>query len=181
MARKRPVVREVSYGLYERFEADGKGLPGVQAFTTAVPPEVGREFGFILNIKGGRGLKLAWEIDHPRIPSRGPDTAPGISPGISPGTAPDTAPGGAPGGDPDGQRGAVMPPFRGEAFVRSSDFDFFLGDALWEPLAWMVGEWTLSVSMEGQVVNRRTFEVLPPAPPPGVGGPGTDWDALPVQ
>ncbi|MEM1447149.1 MAG: DUF3859 domain-containing protein [Planctomycetota bacterium] len=68
MARKRPVISEVSHGLYAPFEKRGKSLPEHLTFTTAVPPEVGQEFGYILNIKHGRGLRIGFEIAHPRIP-----------------------------------------------------------------------------------------------------------------
>ncbi|MEM8781822.1 MAG: DUF3859 domain-containing protein [Planctomycetota bacterium] len=141
MARKRPVVQEVSYGLYERFEERGKALPKLRTFTTAVPPEVGQEFGYILKIKHGRGLKIAFEIDHPRVP---------------------------------GKDGQVMPPFRGEVFVRTNDFDFFLGDALWEPVESLLGPWTLTTRLDGRVVAKRTFDVAVP-------DRFVDWDDLPVQ
>jgi len=153
MARKRPAVSEVSYGLYERFEATGKGLPKLREFTTAVPATAGQEFGFIIKIKHGRGLRIDFEIDHPAIPAPGSDS----------------------GSDRD--TGEVMKPFRGEVFVRDSDFDFFLGDALWEPVTHMLGEWTLSVTLDGKVVNRRTFEVVEPATPGAV----ETWGDLPVQ
>ncbi|MEO0514830.1 MAG: DUF3859 domain-containing protein [Planctomycetota bacterium] len=145
MARKRPVIQEVSYGLYDRFEAEGKGLPRVREFTSAVPAVVGQEFGFVIKIKHGRGLRIDFEIDHPRILHR--------------------------------ETGDVMEPFRGEVFVRDSDFDFFLGDALWEPIEQMIGEWTLSTKLDGKLVNRRTFEVVRP---PEVGAVAS-WDDLPVQ
>lgn len=145
MARKRPVIQEVGYGLYERFKAEGKGLPKLREFTTAVPAAVGQEFGFIIKIKHGRGLRIDFEIDHPGIPHA--DT------------------------------GEVMEPFRGAVYVRDSDFDFFLGDALWEPIEQMLGEWTLSTKLDGKVVNRRTFEVVQPPAPGGV----ESWDDLPVQ
>lgn len=144
MARKRPQVDEVSYGLYDRFDPSGKGLPRVVEFTTAVPPEVGREFGYVLKIRGGRGLTIEFEIDHPRVP------------------------------DADG---AVMEPFRGREFVRSSEFEFFLGDALWGPVEWMVGEWRLTTWLEGKRVHRRTFEVMPP--PPELGE--VELESLPMQ
>jgi hypothetical protein len=141
MARKRPVIREVSYGLYERFDAEAKTLPKHVEFTGRVPPEAGQEFGFILNLKQARGLTIDFKIDHPRIP------------------------------DPEGK---VMPPFRGEVFVLNSDFDFFLGDALWEPIEQMLGPWTLSCRIAGRPAHRRVFDVaLPPRVP--------DWNRLPMQ
>ncbi|MEM1110016.1 MAG: DUF3859 domain-containing protein [Planctomycetota bacterium] len=150
MAKKRPLVQEVSYGLYEPFESEGKALPvlsGDGAFTARVPAVVGQEFGYILKVKHGRGMRLAFEIDHPGIP------------------------------DADG---VVREPFRGEVFVRNSDFDFFLGDALWEPLEHMLGEWTLTCRLADKVVAKRTFEVVPQANLEG-DPDGWDWDALPMQ
>lgn len=150
MAKKRPSVQEVSYGLYEPFESEAKALPvlsGGGAFTTRVPAVVGQEFGYILKVKHGRGMTLAFEIDHPGIP------------------------------DADG---VVRPPFRGEVFVKSSDFDFFLGDGLWEPIEHMLGPWTLTTRLADQVVARRTFDVI--AEPHLEGPPDNwDWDGLPMQ
>ncbi|MEM8496133.1 MAG: DUF3859 domain-containing protein [Planctomycetota bacterium] len=146
MARKRPVIQEVNYGLYERFDAKGKGLPKLLAFTTAVPAVMGQEFGFIIKIKHGRGLRIDFEIDHPQVPD---------------------------------QDGEVMAPFRGEVFVRGSDFDFFLGDALWEPIESMLGEWTLSTKLDGKEVNRRTFEVV--ALQDSTSDRLSEWDDLPMQ
>ncbi len=141
MARKRPKVSVVSYGLYERFDATARELPKLDRFSTAVPLRLGQEFGYVLNIKHGRGLKIDFEIAHPRVPDRA---------------------------------GVVMTPFRGDQFVRTSDFDFFLGDALWEPLDAMVGEWTLTTRLDGREVARRTFEVLD-------GSEVPDAEDLPVQ
>ena len=140
MAKRRPQVTEVSHGLYERFDAEGDALPKVEEFTTRVPAEVGREFGFILRIQHARGLTLSFEIDHPRIP--------------------------------DG-KGGVMPPFRGEQFIDTSDFHFFLGDALWAPLDHMVGPWALSVHLAGERIAARTFDVQRPTLPA--------WDEVPMQ
>ncbi len=162
MARRRPVISEVSYGLYSRFEAGGKGLPGVVRFTTAVPAVVGQEFGLIVKIKQGRGLLIDWEIEHPRVPSA---------------------------------EGGVMAPFMGSEYVRTQDYDFFLGDALWEPLIHMVGEWKLTVNLDRKTAAQRTFEVLAPEgtilPTAGTGEiepnfPArgihpSDYDQLPMQ
>lgn len=69
--------------------------------------------------------------------------------------------------------GVVMAPFRGELFIDSSDHRFFLGDALWEPLADMVGPWTLTTTLGGKQVARRTFEVQRPDLPA--------WDEVEMQ
>ncbi|MEM1110023.1 MAG: DUF3859 domain-containing protein [Planctomycetota bacterium] len=68
MAKKRPTVREMSYGFYKPFEAQGKALPMLSAdgaFATRVPAPRGQEFGYILKVKHGRGMRLTLESEHP--------------------------------------------------------------------------------------------------------------------
>ena len=56
--------------------------------------------------------------------------------------------------------GEVAPPFTGELYVRSNDWDFFLGDSIWEPLADKIGTWRLLTAIEGMVLEDRTFEMI---------------------
>ncbi len=65
MARKKLQVRMVSYGIYSDFDRDSKQLPDIEDFTVDIPAIEGIEFGYILNIKGGRGQKLDFVIEHP--------------------------------------------------------------------------------------------------------------------
>jgi hypothetical protein len=65
MARKKPEVRMVSYGLYTPFEKGSKELPHVLEFTETVPARVGVEFGYILEIRKARGATLSYTIEHP--------------------------------------------------------------------------------------------------------------------
>lgn len=65
MAKKNPDIRMVSYGRYTPFEKGGKELPKVLEFTTQIPARLGEEFGYILNIRQGRGLTLDFTIEHP--------------------------------------------------------------------------------------------------------------------
>ena len=101
--------------------------------TQRLEAAVGREFGFVLHLERARGLELAWEIDHPGVPD---------------------------GADPEGP---PLAPFRGTEHVPTPVWDFYLGDALWEPLHRMVGPWRMSVSLESRVLHRVEFLVTPPA------------------
>lgn len=56
--------------------------------------------------------------------------------------------------------GKVMPPFVGTYFVNSNDFEFFLGDTIWEPADDKRGTWTLVVSYKGKEVARKCFNIF---------------------
>jgi len=55
--------------------------------------------------------------------------------------------------------GEIMPPFEGSYFVNSNDFQFFLGDTVWEPVDDKRGEWILSVRYKEEVIARKTFQL----------------------
>ncbi|WP_145082882.1 DUF3859 domain-containing protein [Aureliella helgolandensis] len=59
--------------------------------------------------------------------------------------------------DADGQ---PRPPFDGEVFVRTNDWDFFLGDTIWEPIHDKLGDWRLVVELEGRVVAEKVFQLF---------------------
>jgi len=65
MPKQKPDVKIESYGLYRPLEKKGKALPKLVRFTEEIPCELGVEFGYILHIRNARGLKLAFQIDHP--------------------------------------------------------------------------------------------------------------------
>lgn len=54
-----------SWGLYTPLDKGGKELPKLIRFTEEIPCELGIEFGYILHIRHGRGMKLTFQIDHP--------------------------------------------------------------------------------------------------------------------
>ena len=56
--------------------------------------------------------------------------------------------------DADGTR---RPPFDGIVYVRTNDWDFYLGDTVWEPIADKLGDWHMFVELDGQVVAEKTF------------------------
>jgi len=67
------------------------------------------------------------------------------------------------------ENGRRMSPFTGELFVRTNDWDFFLGDTIWEPVSNKIGKWRLITTIEGTVLADKTFTVMGDAA--GAGAP----------
>ncbi len=61
-------------------------------------------------------------------------------------------------------QGHTRPPFDGTVYVKSNDWDFYLGDTIWLPLEDKLGTWRMTVSMADQVVAEKSFTVHPPPP-----------------
>lgn len=59
-------------------------------------------------------------------------------------------------------QGAVEPSFRGTFYIRDNEFDFFLGDTIWEPWQEKCGPWTLRTWHKGQLLAEKTFELVDP-------------------
>lgn len=53
--------------------------------------------------------------------------------------------------------GEVVPPFTGEEYIRANDYEFFLGDCIWEPLEDKLGKWTMTASIDGEIVAQKTL------------------------
>ncbi len=53
-------------------------------------------------------------------------------------------------------------PFTGTVYVRTNDWDFFLGDTIWNPVDDKLGEWRLTLEMNGTPIADKTFDVVPP-------------------
>lgn len=60
------------------------------------------------------------------------------------------------------ETGVELPPFEGDYFVNSNDYEFFLGDTVWEPYAQMQGEWELTTSCDGRVLAKKKFRLILP-------------------
>lgn len=58
-------------------------------------------------------------------------------------------------------QGNVEPPFTGSIPVRGGEFDVYIGDTLWEPIADKVGCWRVIAKIEGVTVEDRSFQILP--------------------
>ncbi len=61
--------------------------------------------------------------------------------------------------DIPGEDGKVMPPFKDTLYVRSNNWDFFLGDTIWAPIDTKRGAWTLSIELDDKVIAKKTFQV----------------------
>ncbi len=59
--------------------------------------------------------------------------------------------------DEDGQ---VMDDFTGEVYIHSNDYEFFLGDCVWEPLEDKLGAWRLMTMMDGKIIADKTLTLI---------------------
>jgi hypothetical protein len=67
MARKRIESRLRNYGIYTKWDRKSSDLPQIKEFTHTIPAIENIEFGYIANIRGGRGKLLEFTIEHPPI------------------------------------------------------------------------------------------------------------------
>lgn len=70
MAKVKPEYTLVSCGIYSSWEEESKNLPQILSFTTDVKAEIDVEFGYIINVKKGKGIKLKFCVYHPDIPDK---------------------------------------------------------------------------------------------------------------
>lgn len=57
--------------------------------------------------------------------------------------------------------GIVRPPFDGTVYVKTNDWNFYLGDTIWEPISDKLGDWRMTLEIDGKVVAEKTFELVP--------------------
>ena len=57
---------------------------------------------------------------------------------------------------PDDQ-GNIRLPFDGTVYIQTNDWDFFLGDTIWEPVENKLGTWRLTLELDGQIIADKTF------------------------
>lgn len=65
-----------SFGIYDKWDNADKSLPKIKQFTINIPARIDIEFGFIINIKKGKGLKASFCIYHPDIPDKSGNVMP---------------------------------------------------------------------------------------------------------
>jgi hypothetical protein len=53
--------------------------------------------------------------------------------------------------------GKTTPPFTGEEFITTNDYEFYLGDCIWEPINDKLGKWELTTYHYGKVVAHKIF------------------------
>ena len=55
--------------------------------------------------------------------------------------------------------GVVRDPFDGVVYVKTNDWDFYLGDTIWIPIEDKLGSWRMTLEMKGELIADKTFEV----------------------
>lgn len=128
MSKRQWEVSMVSYGIYCNWNKDSHDLPEIVKFTAEIPCSPKVEFGYILNIKKAKGVKISFRMIHPPFKN---------------------------------SAGQKAPDFTGELYVKSNDWDFYLGDTFWEPLEDKVGTWRLLTELDGEVIADKTFIISP--------------------
>ncbi|WP_448246847.1 DUF3859 domain-containing protein [Thalassotalea agariperforans] len=126
MAKNKPEFSIQSYGIYSEWDAKSKELPKIKEFTTDIPAEIDVEFGYILNVKKGKGCRLNFIIYHPDVLDK---------------------------------KGHVMAPFEDEIYVKTNDWDFFLGDTIWAPIDDKIGPWRIVIEYQGNIITDKTFDI----------------------
>jgi hypothetical protein len=63
--QKKPEIKIESCRRYSKWKRGSKKLPSILEFTNTIKTYEGNEFGMILRIKKGKGLKLIYFIKHP--------------------------------------------------------------------------------------------------------------------
>ncbi|MFY0598309.1 MAG: DUF3859 domain-containing protein [Cyclobacteriaceae bacterium] len=56
--------------------------------------------------------------------------------------------------------GNVEPPFQDTFRVKHNPFQFFLGDTIWEPVEDKLGDWKLSILLDGEELVSKTITLI---------------------
>ncbi len=56
--------------------------------------------------------------------------------------------------------GKVRAPFAGEMHVTNNDWDFYLGDTVWAPIADKCGPWRMTIELDDKILAEKTFNVF---------------------
>ncbi len=65
MAKKKIESELYSYGIYSKWDRSSKDLPKLMKITDQIPLELDMEFGYIILIKGAKGKRILFKIEHP--------------------------------------------------------------------------------------------------------------------
>lgn len=56
--------------------------------------------------------------------------------------------------------GVPRPPFDGMVYIKTNDWNFYLGDRIWHPIENKLGPWRMTLELENEIVAEKTFEVV---------------------
>lgn len=60
-------------------------------------------------------------------------------------------------------KGKVRRPFDGTVFVKSNDWDFYLGDTIWDPISDKLGDWRMTLVLNDVLIADKTFKLVEPS------------------
>ena len=60
------------------------------------------------------------------------------------------------------EQGVIRAPFDGSEYVKTNDWNFYLGDTIWLPIADKIGQWRMTVELGEQVIAEKVFSVSNP-------------------
>ncbi len=55
--------------------------------------------------------------------------------------------------------GNIRAPFSGEVHISNNDWDFYLGDTIWAPIADKCGPWRMTIELNRQIIADKTFTI----------------------
>lgn len=55
--------------------------------------------------------------------------------------------------------GNVRAPFTGDVHVTNSDWNFYLGDTVWHPIADKCGDWRMTLTLDNKILADKTFNI----------------------
>jgi hypothetical protein len=55
--------------------------------------------------------------------------------------------------------GKIRPPFADTVFIKTNDWDFYLGDTIWDPVENKLGDWRMTLELDGKIIAEKTFEL----------------------
>lgn len=65
--------------------------------------------------------------------------------------------------------GKVRPPFDGTVYVEKNDWNFYLGDTVWEPIFDKLGQWRMTLELDGKLLADEVFELYSAMDSPQIG------------
>ena len=60
------------------------------------------------------------------------------------------------------EHGVRRAPFDGSEYIKTNDWNFYLGDTIWLPIADKLGQWRMTVELDEKVIAEKVFSVSVP-------------------
>ena len=60
------------------------------------------------------------------------------------------------------EQGVIRAPFDGSEYIKTNDWNFYLGDTIWLPITDKIGQWRMTVELGGKVIAEKVFSVSNP-------------------